>query len=100
MAYTAVIAAVATSYSIYSGEESKKEQKTALRRQEKAQNEARAAAISQRRQAEEEVRRTNRRQPDISRILEGARASGKAGTQSTLLSGDMGRPGTTRLLGE
>lgn len=103
MAYTAAVVAIAgAGYSIYSGEESKKQQKTALWRQERAQQEAKAAAISQRRQAESEVRRQNKRKPDVGALLEGARQAGKSGTGSTLLGGGSGSgPSTapTRLLG-
>lgn len=75
---------------IYEGQKADREQKRALRRQEKAQRDAEARAISQQRRSEQEFAKANRKQPDIGSILEGEQQAALSGASSTMLTGPGG----------
>lgn len=89
MAVTAAIAAVAsTGYSIYSGEQQKKQQEKSLQMQEQANKQAVDTAKKQESAAEQNVNAANRKQADVSSILAAAQESG--GADRTLLTGPAG----------
>lgn len=98
---TAIIAASALGYGIYSGEKQKKAQKEALRQQERAQRDATAQAASQMRQAQMQERKANQKLADMVSLL-GAR--GGPLQASTLLSrqpkASAASNNTTTMLGE
>lgn len=77
------IAAVATGYTIYSGER-------AASAQEDAQKKAKAAAKTQERKAEEATNAANRKQPDTMAILSAAQQAAKGGPSGTMLTGPQG----------
>jgi hypothetical protein len=90
MAFTVAAAAAATStaYSIYSGEQQKKQQEKSLAMQSQANQRAVETATKQEKSAEENVRAANRKQADVSAILAAAQDTG--GGDRTLLTGPMG----------
>jgi hypothetical protein len=89
MAVTAAVAAVAsTGYSIYSGEQQKKQQEESLRMQQQANKQAVDTAKKQESAAEQNVNAANRKQADVSSILAAAQDTGN--TNQTLLTGPMG----------
>jgi len=97
---TAILAAGALGYGVYSGEQQKKAQKQALRDQEMATREASARAASQMRQAQMQERKANQKLADMVSLL-GAR--GGPLQASTLLSRQpkaSANGNTTTLLGE
>jgi len=99
------LAAASTGYSIYAGEQGRKQQKAALRQQEAAQRQAEARALSQQRSSEQAMAAANRKRPDVNAILAAAQEASKTGSASTMLTGPRGANGTsslgrTSLLGE
>lgn len=87
MAITGSIAAVAAlGSSVYQGEQQRKEQKEALRAQERGMIEASNRAQQQQRMSEEAMNRANRKKPDVNQIL---KDQGIVGA-STMLTGPMG----------
>lgn len=94
----AVTMAVATGYTIYSGERSAK-------MQEEAQKDAKRAALAQERKADEAMNAANRKQPDTMAILSAAQQAAKGGPSGTMLTGPAGvspnalQLGKTSLLG-
>lgn len=77
------IAAVATGYTIYSGERAAKAQK-------EAQNQAVEAAQKQEKASDEAVNRANQKTPDTGAILSAAQQASKAGASGTMLTGPAG----------
>jgi uncharacterized protein HemX len=99
MAVTATIAAVAsTGYSIYSGEQQKKQQEKSLQMQDQANKQAVATAKKQESAAEQNVNAANRKQADVSAILAAAQDAG--GADRTLLTGPTGVDPTQLALGK
>lgn len=99
MAVTATIAAVAsTGYSIYSGEQQKKQQEKSLQMQDQANKQAVATAKKQESAAEQNVNAANRKQADVSAILAAAQDTG--GADRTLLTGPTGVDPTQLALGK
>ena len=87
MAITGSIAAVAAlGSSVYQGEQQRKEQKEALRSQERGMREASDRAQQQQRMSEGAMNKANRKKPDVNQIL---RDQGIVGA-STMLTGPMG----------
>jgi hypothetical protein len=87
MAITGSIAAVAAlGSSVYQGEQQRKEQKEALRSQERGMREASDRAQQQQRMSEEAMNKANRKKPDVNQIL---KDQGIVGA-STMLTGPMG----------
>ena len=115
----AAAAVVATTYSIYSGEQQKSAQKEAMNKQQAynsqylsqtaannasqleaqnaalsqqkaAQASAEAAAKKQEKQAEENLNRTLSKSPDTAAILSSAEQSAKTGGAGTMLTGAQG----------
>lgn len=101
---TSVFAAAQAGASIYQGERANKQQKRALRLQERAQTQAILAAQRQERLNAQERGRVNRRKPDVTAILATAQKTSSRGVNSTALSQDSlaatSKPQTSRLLGE
>lgn len=100
-----IAAGAALGGSIYQGERQRKEQKRALRSQERAQSESLAAAAAQERRADMEAKAKNRKEPDVASLLATEQRASLTGTASTLLTGASGvtkdrlRLGQTSLLG-
>jgi hypothetical protein len=96
--------AASSGASIYQGQRADKQQKRALRLQERAQNAAVLAAQRQERINAQERKRVLRRKPDVTAILAAAKQSQGRGVNSTALSPDSLAATTTtqtsRLLGE
>lgn len=93
----------ALGFQAYQGEQERKANVRAERRQALAQNKAEAAANAARNQAEADVARANRKKPDISALLAAAQSGASLGSASTLLtSGRQTRAklATPTLLGE
>ena len=84
------VAAAATGYSIYAGEQGKKAQQDAMRKQEAAQAEAAKQAKLQTEQSQAAMRAANRRAPDVAGIMQAAQESAQGGPSSTMLTGPMG----------
>ena len=106
IAIAAVTASVAgLGYSIYAGEQAKKAQQDAMRKQEAAQAEAARQAKLQTEQSQSTMRAANRRAPDVAGIMQAAQESAQGGPSSTMLTGPMGvnpqdlQLGRTSLLG-
>lgn len=93
------LAAGALGYSVYSGEQGRREQKQALKLQKQEQSRAEARAISDQRRAEQELAAANRKKPDVNALLRAAQEAGKAGAASTMLTGPGGTNLETGLVG-
>ena len=90
-AVAAASAAVAgTAYSVVAGQDAKKKQEEAMRNQEKAQAQQLAQAQRQQRQSEMAMNAANRRQPDVSGIMERAGRQAGGGPSATMLTGPGG----------
>lgn len=91
MAITAiVVGTVGVGYSIYAGEQQKKQQQKQLKLQEQANRDAKQAAQEQKDRADVEMNRANRKRADVSAIQskeEQAALSGPAGTMLTGVQG-------------
>ena len=83
IAAAVAIGAVATSYSIYSGERANSMQK-------KAQDQAVDAATKQEKANDEAVNRANQKTPDVGGILSAAQQASKTGASGTMLTGPTG----------
>ena len=77
------IGAIATGYTIYSGERAAKAQK-------EAQAQAVSAAEAQEKANDEAVNRANQKAPDTAGILSAAQQASKTGASGTMLTGPMG----------
>ena len=77
-------------YTIASGEDAKKKQAQALRRQESAQAQAVTAAEGQRLTSQMAINQANRKKPDVSSIMQAAGASASGGASGTMLTGPTG----------
>ena len=86
----AAAAAGGLGYSIASGEDAKKKQAQALRRQESAQAQAVTAAEGQRLTSQMAINQANRKKPDVSSIMQAAGASASGGASGTMLTGPTG----------
>ena len=84
------IAAAGTSYAIVSGEQGKKAQEDAMRKQEAAQAQAAKQAQAQTEASMGAMRAANRRAPDVAGIMQAAQEAGGGGPASTMLTGPMG----------
>lgn len=97
-AITAVAAATAAAYSVYSGERAAGAQKDAARKSE-------ANALKAEKASDEATNRANMKRPDTRAIMDAAAQAGKAGPSSTMLTGPQGvdtsalQLGRTTLLG-
>jgi hypothetical protein len=83
-------AAAGTGYSVYAGEQGKKAQEDAMRKQEAAQAEAAKQAQAQTEASMGAMRAANRRAPDVAGIMQAAQESGGGGPAGTMLTGPMG----------
>lgn len=83
-------AAAGTGYSVYAGEQGKKAQEDAMRKQEAAQAEAAKQAQLQTEASMGAMRAANRRAPDVAGIMQAAQESGGGGPAGTMLTGPMG----------
>jgi hypothetical protein len=86
----ATAAMAGTGYAISSGERANKAQEQALGEQRQAQNQAAAQAASQQRRSAQRMAAANRRQPNMSAIMEGAAEGAGGGPSSTMLTGPTG----------
>lgn len=86
---TAAVAA-GVGYSVYAGEQGKKAQEDAMRKQEAAQ--ARAAQQAQQQAAESKaaIRRSQQQAPDVAGIMASAQEGAAGGPSATMLTGPMG----------
>lgn len=87
---TAIAAVAGAAYSVYSGEQAAAQQKKALQQQQQAQKEAKQEAQQQQRQSEMAVNAANRKQPDVSGIMDQAGQGVNAGVSGTMLTGPTG----------
>jgi type II secretory pathway pseudopilin PulG len=93
MALTAAIASVATAgASIYQGQQS-------ARAQRRAANQATMQAEMQQSQAEREFNRANQKRPNIAALAARNRAMSGGGVGGTFLTGTMGAPTSSGMLG-
>jgi hypothetical protein len=83
-------AAAGTGYSVYAGEQGKKAQEDAMRKQEAAQAEAAKQAQLQTEASMGAMRAANRRAPDVAGIMQAAQEVGGGGPAGTMLTGPMG----------
>ena len=83
-------AAAGTGYSIYAGEQGKKAQEDAMRKQEAAQAQAAKQAQSQTRLSRQAMAAANRIEPAVGGIMQAAQESTQGGPSSTMLTGPMG----------
>lgn len=90
MITAAVALTVMTGYTIYSGEQQKKQQKDALNQQREAQQKAEASALKQEKIAEESQNKALAKRPDTGSILSTAEQAAKVGGGSTMLTGSQG----------
>ena len=91
MAITAiVVGTVATGYSIYAGEQQKKQQKKQLALQEQANKDAKQTAKEQADRADVEMNRANRKRADVSAIQSKEEQSALSGPAGTMLTGVQG----------
>lgn len=87
----AAVGAAGLGYSIASGEDAKRKQANALKKQESAQAQAVNAAEGQRKRSEMAINQANRQQPNVSGIMQAARAGGgDTGASGTMLTGPTG----------
>ena len=84
------VAAAGLGYTIAAGEDAKRKQADALRKQESAQKQAVNAAQGQRKQSEMAMNRANQQQPNIAGIMESASAASSGGAAGTMLTGPTG----------
>jgi uncharacterized protein HemX len=96
---SAIVAAIVTGvaamaagvgYSIYAGEQGKKAQEDAMRKQEAAQAQARQQAERQATESRAAIRRQERQTPNIAGIMQAAQQTGTGGPASTMLTGPAG----------
>lgn len=86
----ALLAGSGMGYSVYQGEQARKQQKKALDLQKQEQAKAEARAISAQRRSEMEQAAINRKKPDVNALLKASQDAGKAGAASTMLTGPAG----------
>jgi hypothetical protein len=86
----AVAAAGGLAYGIYSGEQGKKAQKEAMRRQSAMQAEATQQAQQQATASQAAIRRSQQQSPDVASIMAAAQEAGTGGPASTMLTGPAG----------
>ena len=91
MAITAiVVGTVGVGYSIYAGEQQKKQQKKQLALQEQANRDAKQTAKEQADRADVEMNRANRKRADGSAIQSKEEQSALSGPAGTMLTGVQG----------
>ncbi len=91
MAITAiVVGTVGVGYSIYAGEQQKKQQKKQLALQEQAYRDAKQTAKEQADRADVEMNRANRKRADVSAIQSKEEQSALSGPAGTMLTGVQG----------
>ena len=91
MAITAiVVGTVGVGYSIYAGEQQKKQQKKQLALQEQANRDAKQTAKEQADRADVEMNRANRKRADVSAIQSKEEQSALSGPAGTMLTGNQG----------
>ena len=91
MAITAiVVGTVGVGYSIYAGEQQKKQQKKQLALQEQANKDAKQTAKEQADRADVEMNRANRKRADVSAIQSKEEQSALSGPAGTMLTGVQG----------
>jgi len=91
MAITAiVVGTVGVGYSIYAGEQQKKQQKKQLALQEQANRDAKQTAKEQADRADVEMNRANRKRADVSAIQSKEEQSALSGPAGTMLTGVQG----------
>lgn len=95
----AAAAAAGAGYSIVAGQEGKKQQQRAMDQQERAQAQQLAQTQAQQRRSEMAMNAANRRQPDVSGIMERAGQQAGGGPSSTMLTGPGGVDPTQLSLG-
>ena len=94
------VAAAGLGYTIAAGEDAKRKQADALRKQESAQKQAVNAAQGQRKQSEMVVNQANRQQPNIAGIMQAASAASSGGANGTMLTGPTGVDPNSLALGK
>lgn len=91
MGVTAAVAAVVgTTYSVYSGEQAKKQQQQALRQQEAAQTQQLTQAKEAAATSQQNINKANQRRPDTQAVMADATAAGAGGASGTMLTGPQG----------
>lgn len=96
---SAFIAAVATTYMIYSGERANRNQEKQLELQRQAQADALAQQKKADKMAEEATNKANAKRPDAGAIMAAAEQSAMAGDMSTMLTGSTGVKPEDMMLG-
>jgi len=97
---SAVTASVAgAAYSIYAGEQGKKAQEDAMRKQEAAQAKATQQAERQAVESRAAIRRQEQQTPNVAGIMQAAQQTGTGGPASTMLTGPAGIDPTQLQLG-
>lgn len=87
MIVAATAAAVGTGYSVYSGEQQRKQQNQALDMQRQGQAQALADSQAQAKSSEEAMNKANRKSPDMGAVMQMA---GRDKQSSTMLTGPGG----------
>jgi uncharacterized protein HemX len=95
----ATAAAAGAGYSIVAGQQGKKQQERAMQQQERAQAAQLAQTQAQQRRSEMAMNAANRKQPDVSSIMERAGQQAGGGPSSTMLTGPGGVDPTQLSLG-
>ncbi len=94
------VGAAGVGYTIAAGEDAKRKQADALRKQESAQKQAVASAEKQSQQSQQLVNRANQKRPDVSSIMQAAADSSKGGAAGTMLTGPTGVDPNSLALGK
>lgn len=93
-------AAAGTAYSVYAGEQGKKAQEDAMRKQEAAQAQATRQAQQQAMESRAAIRRQEQQQPNVAGIMQAAQQTAMGGPSSTMLTGPSGIDPTQLSLGK
>jgi hypothetical protein len=86
----AVAAVVGATYSVYSGEEAKKQQEKALRQQESAQTQQLTQAKEEAETSQQNINKANQRRPDTQAVMADASMGAAGGASGTMLTGPQG----------
>ena len=94
------IGAAGTGYTVAAGEDAKRKQADALRKQESAQTQAVASAEKQRQTSEVAINQANRKRPDVSSIMQAVSDASSGGAAGTMLTGPTGVDPNSLALGK
>lgn len=85
-----VIAGAGLAYSVYSGEEAKKDRKDMAAKQEAANQQTIAETKKQTETSQQEINRANQRRPDTQAAMANAEMATGGGSSGTMLTGPQG----------